>query len=73
MMKPVSRVLFLVALLGMAGQMSPGATMQARTFQLAGNASLYDPYTGGATVCPQGSPYGGPKCEKVIPRSHPRA
>ena len=72
-MKPVSRVLFLVALLGMAGQMSPGATMQAQAFQLAGSASLYDPYTGGATVCPQGSPNGGPKCKKIIPRSHSQA
>jgi hypothetical protein len=36
-------------------------------------ASNYDPYTLGSSPCPQGAPYGGPKCEKLLPRSrsHP--
>lgn len=72
-MRPVTRMLFLAALLGMAGQMSPGATMQARASQLAGSASIYDPYVRGSTACPQGTPHGGPKCEKLIPPSHPLA
>ena len=52
-MKLVSGVLFLVALLGMAGHMAPGATMRPGGLQLAESASLYDPYTSGATACPQ--------------------
>jgi hypothetical protein len=33
-------------------------------------ASNFDPYTGGRSACPQGAPSGGPKCEKLIPRSN---
>jgi len=29
----------------------------------------FDPYTGGASVCVQGTPTGGPKCAKIIPDS----
>ncbi len=35
-------------------------------------ASNYDPYTLGWSPCPQGAPYGGPKCEKLLPRSGTR-
>lgn len=70
-MRITARVFLVVALFGLAGHASGFASTPVRAAQLSERVSSYDPYTGGATVCPQGNPAGGPKCKKVIPRSHP--
>jgi hypothetical protein len=31
----------------------------------------YDPYTNGASACPEGGPGGDPKCHILIPSSYP--
>ena len=33
--------------------------------------SNYDPYTGGASSCPEGGTDGGSQCAHLIPRSYP--
>jgi hypothetical protein len=51
---------------------SAQGSSQAQSLSQTVLASNYDPYTLGWTACPQGAPEGGPKCEKLLPRSHPR-
>ncbi|HEY1798951.1 MAG TPA: hypothetical protein VGG57_22755 [Stellaceae bacterium] len=54
-----------VAAEGGPAQATPGARATNGTV-LAPN---YDPYTAGWAACPQGAPYGGPKCQKLLPRT----
>jgi hypothetical protein len=35
-------------------------------------ASTYDPYTLHRGPCPEGAPWGGKKCDQLLPQSHPR-
>jgi hypothetical protein len=58
----------IVAALGaQAAPLTGGVPAASRTVL----ASNYNPYVNGSSVCPQGAPYGGPKCHKLIPASHP--
>ncbi|HEX3885802.1 MAG TPA: hypothetical protein VHW66_24345 [Stellaceae bacterium] len=51
----------------LSGQVAAASPAASRTVL----ASTYNPYASGHSVCPQGAPYGGPKCHRLIPSSHP--